>query len=66
MALVMNAATPVEMAVRIAGLLLRPELMLVARSPAVPAVVRAVCMEHLERRLPVPSERDGRRKGQIH
>jgi len=66
MALVMNAATPIEMAVRIAGLLLRPELLLVARSPAVPAVVRAVCMEHLERRLPVPSERAGRRKGQIH
>jgi len=66
MALVMNPATPIEMAVRIAGLLLRPELLLVARSPAVPAVVRAVCMEHLERRLPVPSEREGRRKGQIH
>jgi hypothetical protein len=52
MALVMNPATPVEMAARIAGLLLRPELETVVRSPGVPAVVRAVCVEHLERRPP--------------
>jgi len=66
MALVMNAATPAEMAVRIAVLLLRPELALVARSPAVPAAVRAVCIEHLERRLPVKRERSEGRDGQIH
>lgn len=53
MALVMNPATPPEMAARIVGLLLRPELELVAGSPAVPAPVRAVCLEHLERRPPV-------------
>ena len=53
MALVMNPATPSEVAARIAGLLLRPELDLVARSPGVPASVRAVCLEHLERRPPV-------------
>jgi len=53
MALVMNPATPPEMAMRIAGLLLRPELELVVRSPGVPAAVRAVCLEHLERRPPV-------------
>ena len=52
MAIVMNPATPAELAARIAGLLLRPELDLVARSPAVPASVRAVCLEHLERRPP--------------
>ena len=59
MALVMNPATPGPIAARIAGLLLRPELELVARSPAVPAPVRAVCIEHLERRPPVaPADAD--------
>jgi hypothetical protein len=53
MALVMNPATPLEMAARIAGLLLRPELELVVASPGVPAGVRALCVEHLERRPPV-------------
>jgi hypothetical protein len=60
MALVMNPATPVEMVVRLLGLLLRPELSLAARSPGVAAPVRALCLEHLERRPPVaepePSE----------
>jgi len=58
MALVMNPATPVEIAARIAGLLLRHELELVAGSPAVPAAVRAVCVEHLERRPPVDGDAD--------
>jgi hypothetical protein len=58
-AVVMNPATPPEIAARIAGLLLRPELDLVARSPGVPASVRAVCLEHLERRPPVDPPRDG-------
>jgi hypothetical protein len=57
MALVLNPATPAEIAGRIAGLLLRPELAMVASSPHVPAAVRALCMEHLERRPPV--ERPG-------
>ncbi len=57
MALVMNPATPSEMAARIAGLLLRPELDLVVRSPGVPAAVRALCVEHLERRPPSTRER---------
>jgi hypothetical protein len=52
-ALVLNPATSEEIAVRIAGLLLRPELELVARSPGAPALLRAVCLEHLERRPPV-------------
>lgn len=59
-ALVMNPATPPEMAARIVGLLLRPELELVAGSPAVPAPVRAVCLEHLERRPPVEKRDDER------
>jgi hypothetical protein len=58
MALVLNPATPSEIAARIAGLLLRPELDLVARSPGVPPIVRAVCLEHLERRPPVDRARD--------
>ena len=60
MALVMNPATPLEMAARIVGLLLRPELALVAGSPAVPAPVRAVCLEHLQRRPPVEEHEDER------
>jgi hypothetical protein len=55
----MNPATPVEMALRIAGLLLRPELTLVAGSPGVSAALRALCREHLERRPPVEVCQDG-------
>jgi len=58
-ALVMNPYTPAEMALRIAGLLIRPELALVVRSPGVPSAVRALCMEHLERRPPVEGDADG-------
>lgn len=60
MALVMNPATPAEIAARMVGLLLRPELTLVADSPAVPAAVRAICLEHLSRRPPI---RGGRTDG---
>jgi hypothetical protein len=52
MTLVMNPATPLEVVVRLVGLLLRPELAMAARSPGVPAPVRAICLEHLERRPP--------------
>jgi len=62
-ALVANPATPPEVAARIAGLLLRPELHLVARLPGVPRSVRAVCLEHLQRRPPVESLR---RAGKLH
>ena len=51
-ALVFNPATPLEVATRIAGLLLRPELELVIRSPAVAPALRAVCLEHIDRRPP--------------
>jgi hypothetical protein len=49
----MNPWTPLEVAGRIAGLLLKQDLLLVVRSPAVPAGVRALCREHLVRRPPV-------------
>ena len=62
LALVMNPGTPVEVVARLVGLLIRPELTMAARSPGVAAVVRALCLEHLERRPPVadpsPSEPD--------
>jgi hypothetical protein len=53
MALVLNPATPDAIAARIAALLLRPELELVVHSPGASAPLRAVCLEHLERRPPV-------------
>lgn len=56
MALVLNPATPEEIAARIAGLLLRPELEQVIRSPAAPRALRAICLEHLGRRPPVHAE----------
>jgi hypothetical protein len=52
-ALVMNPATPLEVVVRLVGLLLRPELTMAAHSPGVAAPVRALCLEHLVRRPPV-------------
>ncbi len=53
LALVLNPASPLEIVARIVGLLLRSELALVARSPAAPAGVRALSIEHLRRRPPV-------------
>ena len=52
MALVLNPDTPLEIAAPIACLLLRHELRLVASSPTVAPAVRALCLEHLERRPP--------------
>ncbi len=52
MALVLNPDTPLEIAAPVAGLLLRHELRLVASSPTVAQAVRALCLEHLERRPP--------------
>jgi hypothetical protein len=60
MSIVMNPATPAEVVAPIGGLLLRPELELVVDSPNVPAHVRAVCLEHLERRPPVEAPDDDR------
>jgi hypothetical protein len=66
MALVMNPATPAPIAARIAGLLLRPELELVVGSPTVPAPVRAVCREHLERRPPVEATEAAEDEDRVH
>jgi hypothetical protein len=59
LALVLNPATPLEIAVRIAGLLLRPELDMVATSPGVPGALRAICLEHLARRPPAGTADEG-------
>lgn len=58
MALVLNPDTPVEMSVAIAGLLMRQELKLVAETTQISPAVRAVCLEHLERRPPATREHD--------
>jgi hypothetical protein len=52
MALVLNPDTPLEIAAPVVGLLMRHELRLVATSPTVAAAVRALALEHLERRPP--------------
>lgn len=52
MALVLNPDTPLDIAGPVAGLLMRHELRLVATSPTVAPAVRALCLEHLERRPP--------------
>jgi hypothetical protein len=56
MSLVLNPDTPVEMSVAIAGLLMRQELRLVAETTQISPAVRAVCLEHLERRPPGPGD----------
>lgn len=52
MALVLNPDTPLAIAGPILGLLLRHELRLVATSPTVAPAVRALALEHLQRRPP--------------
>ncbi len=52
MALVLNPDTPLDVAAPLVGLLMRHELRLVATSTTVPPAVRALCLEHLERRPP--------------
>jgi hypothetical protein len=64
LALALNPATPLEIAVRIAGLLLRPELEMVAGSPGVAGALRAICLEHLARRP--PAGESGGRRGGVH
>ncbi len=53
-ALILNPDTPLDVSVPLVALLVRQELRLVATSTTVAAVVRAVCLEHLERRPPSP------------
>jgi hypothetical protein len=52
LAIILNPSTPPEISAPIASLLMRQELKLVAETTAVPRVVRALCLEHLERRPP--------------
>jgi hypothetical protein len=58
MAVVLNPATPPDVSAPIVTLLMRQELKLVAQTTAVPRGVRALCLEHLERRPPVVIEDD--------
>ncbi|MFO0669332.1 MAG: hypothetical protein U0235_06870 [Polyangiaceae bacterium] len=53
MAVLMNPSTPLPVAARLSSMLVRQELRLVIESPHVPAPIRALCLERLERRPPV-------------
>lgn len=57
-ALVLNPDTPTEISGPICGLLLRQELRLVIQATHVPPSIRALCMEHLERRPPSEDDPD--------
>jgi hypothetical protein len=59
LALMLNPDTPAEVAAPLAGLLVRQELHLVAEASCVAPHVRALCIEHLERRPPVERESTG-------
>jgi hypothetical protein len=65
LAIVLNPGTPAEIASRVAGLLVRQELRLVAEATQVSPVVRAVCLEHLERRPPV-GDGDAEGSAEVH
>lgn len=58
-ALVLNPDTPLDVAAPLVGLLVRQELRLVATSTTVAPALRALCLEHLERRPPVAGGEDG-------
>jgi hypothetical protein len=59
MAVTLNPDTPIDISGPITGLLVRPELRLVAESTHVPAPIRALCLEHLQRRPPGSPGDDG-------
>jgi hypothetical protein len=61
LAIVLNPWTPLDVAVPIVSLLMRQELKLVAEATMVPAPVRALCLEHLERRPPAELDDDDAR-----
>jgi hypothetical protein len=65
MALVLNPDTPLETAALLVGLLVRQELRLLATSTTVAPALRALCLEHLERRPPTPGGR-GDGDGVLH
>ena len=53
-ALVFNPDTPLAVTAPLVGLFVRQELELVATSPTVAPALRALCLEHLDRRPPSP------------
>lgn len=53
MAVLLNPATPLALAASLSSVLVRQELKLVIDSPHVPAPIRALCLERLQRRPPV-------------
>ncbi|MBX3209849.1 MAG: hypothetical protein KF764_32760 [Labilithrix sp.] len=57
-ALVLNPDTPLDVTAPLVGLLVRQELRLVATSTTVAPALRALCLEHLERRPPSPFDDD--------
>jgi hypothetical protein len=59
LAVILNPDTPPEIAAPISGLLMRQELRLVAEATQVSAAVRALCLEHLERRPPSEKAAEG-------
>jgi len=59
MAIALNPDTPIEIATGIVGLLMRQELRLVIEATHVSAALRAICLEHLERRPPMQGDEDG-------
>ncbi len=56
LALVLNPHTPRSIAASFVGLLLRQELQLVSETGNVPDSIRALCLEHLERRPPTDDD----------
>jgi hypothetical protein len=59
LAIILNPSTPIEIAGPISGLLVRQELRLVAEATHVSRAIRALCLEHLERRPPGEASGDG-------
>jgi hypothetical protein len=58
LALMLNPDTPLELAGPISGLLVRQELKMVAESTHVSPQLRALCLEHLQRRPPGEKEEE--------
>ncbi len=58
LSLLLNPDMPLDLALPIAGLLLRHELRLVAQSTPVATTLRAACLEHLKRKYPHAEEED--------
>lgn len=53
MAVLFNPDSPLALAATLTSILVRQELLLVIQSPHVPAPIRALCLERLQRRPPV-------------